>query len=228
MNGRVKILTITGIVVMLATVLIFVFARPILFPGAILGVAFLLYSEIVFFGGLAFVERWSRRASGIIARAGMGITIGIYAIAVFFSSLIYMNLHFVLFRGFLILQTLLLACAATISVIFAAVSKSRFARDSKVLAADAMVRRFVDELTLIQDMSGSQAGVGKLVEAMKYSDASSVADADVEIEEVIAELKAAASAEERDEVKFNKNVEKIEFLIKKRNLQIRSAKQGGI
>lgn len=228
MSSRVKVSTIIGGVVLLATIFIFVLAYPVILPSTILGLVFLLYGEIAFFAGFALVDYWASKSSGIMTRAGMGITIGAYAIAVCISSVIYMNLHIVLYRGFLILQILLFVCAATVSLIFGVVSKSKAVNDSKVLKSDEMVRGFVNELILVRDMTDKKASIDKLVEAMKYTDTSVMVDADVEIDEALVELKNIIMADELDELRFNKDIEKIEFLIKKRNLQTRSAKQGGI
>lgn len=228
MNRRIKISAIIGVVLFLATVLIFALSQPQIFTSTILGFVFLLYSEIMFFGGFALVEYLSSKTSGIITRAGLGITIGAYALVVFASSIIYMNLHINSARGFLVLQVLLVACAAIISIILVAVSKNKYTSDSKALKADTMVRGFADELVLIRDMSDKKESIDKLVEAMKYTDTSTMVDADVEIDEAIGELKNIVSAEGSDESKLNKSIEKIEFLIKKRNLQTRNEKQGGI
>lgn len=228
MNSRTKISTIIGSAVLLATILIFVLVHPVIFPSTVLGLVFLLYSEIVFFGGMVLVEYWASKFSNIMTRAGMGITIGTYAIIVFITSIIYMCIHIIAYRGFLILQIFLLVCVVAICIVFAVASKNRARNDSKVLKTDAMIRNFVDDLELVREQTDKKASVDKLVEALKYSDSSTMVNTDVELDGAILELKNTVSVEKIDELKFDENINKIEFLIKKRNLQTRSEKRGGI
>lgn len=228
MNDRVKISTIIGIVVVIATALIFAIVHPVIFPSVILGFAFVLYSEIIFFAGFAFVEYWASKSSQILTRAGIGVPIGIYAIAVFVSSISYINLRSVLYSGFLVMQILMLVVAVTITLVMALVSKNRAVKDSKVLQADKMVRGFVDELTLIRNKTDKKASIVKLIDAVKYTDTSVIVDADVELNDAIEELKEFVFDAEFDEPKFNKTVEAIESLVKKRKIQTRDVKQGGL
>ncbi len=227
MNARVKISTIIGIVVVLATILIFAIAHPFIFPSTILGFVFLLYSEIIFFAGFAFVEYWAQKSSPIMTRAGIGVPIGIYAIAVFVSSIIYMNLHIILYRGFLVIQILMLVAVAAITLVMTLASKNRAVKDSKVLQADAMVRGFADELTLIRSKTDKKASIDKVIDAVKYSDTSVMVAVDAELNDAIEELKEIVCDAEFDERQFYKTVEAIEFLVKKRNVQTRNAKQQG-
>lgn len=228
MNNRAKVSTIIGIVVVIATVLIFAIVHPAIFPSAILGFAFILYSEIIFFAGFAFVEYWASKSSQIMTRAGIGVPIGIYAIAVFVSSIIYINLHIIFYRGFLVLQILMLVAAVTITLVMTLASNNRAVKDSKVLQADAMVRGFAEELTLIRSKTDKKASIDKVIDAIKYSDTSVMVDVDVELNDAIKELKDIVSDAEFDEPQFYKTVEAIELLVKKRNIQTRNLKQGGI
>lgn len=228
MKDRTKVASIIGGVVVVATILIFVLSSYWIFPSSIIGLFFLLYSEIVFFGGFAVIEYWAPKSSGVMTRAGLGTTIGTYAVVVFVSSIIYMNTHIVRYRGFLVLQIILFVLVVAASLIIALSSKTKAVHDSRVLTADAMVRSFVDELTDIKNKVEKKDKIDKLIEAMRYSDTSSMVDVDVEIDETIAELKSIVFAEEFDESEADKNIDKIELLIKKRKLQTKSLKQGGI
>lgn len=228
MSGRNKITLAAGLVVVLATIGVFAAARPEEYLSTSLGFGFLLYGEVVFFAGFVFVEYLAARSSQIMTRAGVGIPLEGYALIVIISSAVYMNLHSEHGGGFVILQ-IILAAAAAVSILAAAgASRSRYVQDSKTLQADAVVKGFIDELTVIKESSERKAEIDKLIEGMKYSDTSLMTDADVELKDAILKLKSIAKAEEWNEAEFEKCVTEIEFLIKKRSLQTRNARQGGI
>lgn len=228
MNKKSKLSLVLGLIVILASVAIFSISRPLVMPSTIIGFVFLLFSEVVFFGGISLVEYLAGKSSGILTRAGVGLTIEIYAIVVFITSLVYMNMHLLFFRGFLILQILLIVFAIIIASILAAFSKSAYVKDSKVLNANAMCKNFESELLLIKEKVEDKDSIDKLIEGIKYSDTSSMCDADVEIDEKLKELNSIVASEELEENDFEKVVKDIDFLIKKRNLQIKNMKQGGI
>jgi hypothetical protein len=159
---------------------------------------------------------------------GVGIPVGAYALFVIISSILYMMSRSSFVRGFLILQMILLAAAAVVTLIMAGASKGRAQRDKKVLQADTMVKEFEAELMLIRELTERKSDVDKLIEGIKYSDTSVMVDADVELNDAISNLENIVRADELGDDDFDKAIKDIEFLIKKRNLQTRNAKQGGI
>ena len=228
MNRRIKLTGIVGILFLVATVAIYAIARPEYYVSTGLGFGFLLYGEIVFFAGILLIEYWALNASQIITRAGAGIPVQGYALIVIISSLIYMNSHSILVRGFLILQIILFVIAFTVTVLMLNFAKTRKINDSKVLQADAMVKDFENQLRLIKENSDCKDAIDKLIEGIKYSDTSIMVDADVEISDAITDLEQMVNSDEKNEATINSAIEKIEFLIKKRKLQTKNAKQGGI
>ncbi len=228
MKNRVGVISIIGALILFITVVIFILSHPVIFPSTIIGFAFLLYSEIVFFGGGVLIEYFSAKSSGIITRVGLGMTIGIYAIIVFISSLIFMNLHLVYYSGFIIGQSLLFVCVITVGLVISVISRNRYLRDSKILKSKAMMRTVVDELNLIKEKSNNKALVDQLIESIKYSDTSSMTDIEFKIDEAIKQLKSIVSAVPIDDRQFSKEVETIDDLIKNRNIKLNQLKQGGL
>lgn len=157
----------------------------------------------------------------------MGVPVALYALAVIVTSFIYMNLHIIFIRGFLILQIALATLTAIFVVITVEASKGRFERDQKVFQADTMVNSFADELELIRELSTKKNEIDKLIEGIRYSDTSVMVDADVEINDAINHLEEIVRTESTDETEFDHTVKSIQFLIKKRNLQTRKETCGG-
>jgi len=228
MNRRIKLTGIIGILFLVATIAIYAIARPEYYVSTGLGFGFLLYGEIVFFAGILLIEYWALNASQIITRVGAGIPIQGYALIVIVASLIYMNSHSILVKGFLILQIVLFVLAFTVTVLMLNFAKTRKINDNRVLQADAMAKDFENQLRMIRENCDCKDAIDKLIEGIKYSDTSTMVDADVELSDAIAELEREVKADEQNDSAINLLIEKIEFLIKKRKLQTKSAKQGGI
>ncbi len=228
MNGRSKVSAIIGAVVMVATIVIFAISRPVIFPATILGFCFLLYSELVLFGGFIFVENLTKKWSEMLTRIGIGIPILIYAIVVFLTSLIYINIHISLVRGFIILQILLFVAVAIIIAIMIGFLISEKSKDIKVLQANSIIGSFADELRLIREQTDKKFEIDKLIESIKFTDTSIIVDADVELKNAISNLENIIKSEKVNEIIFEQEVKNIEFLIKKRNLQTKKVKQGSI
>ena len=151
MNRRAKISIIIGSIVFVATCMIFIIAEIEIYLSTTLGICFLLYSELVFFGGFVVVEYLADKSSQIMTRAGVGIPVEGYAIIVFLSSLIYINFLDSYPRRFLIFQIILLVITAGIALVTANASKTAKERDTEILQADLRVQEFIDRLTLIKE-----------------------------------------------------------------------------
>lgn len=230
MKGISKYSTIIGAVVLVGTIIIYILAKPISSSANILGLCFLLYSEIVFFGNFNLIEYLINKpkTSHILTVTGVGVPIAIYAVVVFITALIYMNMNLWTYRQFLIIQVLLFLAVVIITVVLAGFSKAASMKDAKELQADAMIRNFEAFLRQIKDQTDRKQEINKLIEALKYSDTSVMVDADIEINQAINKLSNLVKADQFDENGFEQAIKELEHLIKKRNIQAKNTKLGGI
>lgn len=228
MSKQAKISLAIGAAVLAATIVVFVIIRPEMFPSTVLGLGFLLYSEIVLFGGFALIDSFSGKTSKLLWWSGAGTLTGVYGLVVFASSLIYLLRRTVFVQGFLILQVILLVVAAALCLIVGGFSVSIKRKDAQTLQAGAVIQYVMDQLALVKEQTGRGAELDRLIEAVRFSDPSVSVDADVEIYDAIARLQELAGASEPEGGEFEKAVQNMEFLIKKRNLQAKASKQGGI
>jgi len=229
-KGISKYSTIIGAVVLVGTIIIYILAKPISSSANILGLCFLLYSEIVFFGNFNLIEYLINKpkTSHILTVTGVGVPIAIYAVVVFITALIYMNMNLWTYRQFLIIQVLLFLAVVIITVVLAGFSKAASMKDAKELQADAMIRNFEAFLRQIKDQTDRKQEINKLIEALKYSDTSVMVDADIEINQAINKLSNLVKADQFDENGFEQAIKELEHLIKKRNIQAKNTKLGGI
>lgn len=228
MNKWSKVSLIIGAVVLIASITVFVIIHPVIAPSTILGLCFLLYSEVVLFGGFVLVDMLSARASKLLLWSGVGTSIGIYGAIVFISSLIFMVTKTAHVQTFLVLQIILLVIVLAICLIVGNFSVNVKEKDNKVLRAGASLQYILDQLMLIKERTIRKADIDRLTEAISYADTSVAVDADVEIADAIARLEEIVNTDDFDSEGFDKTVQNIEFLIKKRTLQARAAKQGSI
>lgn len=228
MNKRSKVTLIIGAIVFVSSIAVFAVIHPRVFPSTILGLCFLLYSEVVLFGGFVLVDMLSARASKLLLWSGVGTTIDVYGVIVFISSLIHMTTKTSLIQGFLILQIVLLVIVLAVCLIIWNFSLGMRRNDSKVLQVGATLQYILDQLVLIKEKTSNKAEIDRLIEAVQYSDTSVTVDADIEINDAITHLDDLTSADELDNAEFENTVQNIEFLIKKRNLQAKATKRGGV
>lgn len=226
--NRCKISTIIGCVCFLVTIIIFMLIHPIIMPSTIVALVFMLYAEIVFVGGFWFVEILANKSSGILSRAGVGGIIAIYSIVVFVTSLLYMLYSGFIVRWFIILQMLLFVFVFAIVMVLSSFAKSASVSDLKILQADSTMNNFKADLLMIREKVDDKGVIDKIIEALRFSDSSIIVDCDVEIGEVIARLKEYVDDDEITSDSYKKELEELELLIKKRNLQAKNMKQGGI
>ncbi|MCM1233169.1 MAG: hypothetical protein NC489_23870 [Ruminococcus flavefaciens] len=228
MNKRSRVSLIAGAAALAASIAVFAIVHPKVFPSTILGLCFLLYSEAVLFGGFALVDMLSARASRMLLWSGVGTLTGIYGVIVFISSFIFMAAKTSRICAFLVLQVVLLAIVSVLCLIIGNFSLEAKKKDNKVLQAGATLQYIMDQLALIKEQTGRKVEIDRLIEAVRYSDISVTVDADVEINDAVACLGSLVGGGKPDNDEFEQSMRNIEFLIKKRDLQAKAAKQGGI
>ena len=123
---------------------------------------------------------------------------------------------------------MLFRSTAGIALVTANASKTAKERDTEILQADLRVQEFIDRLTLIKEFIDKKADIDKLIDKIKYSDKSATVHADKELNSAILNLENTIKIQEVDISEFNKQIQEIDFLITKRNLQVRNLKQGSI
>lgn len=125
LNSRAKTLVLIGGIFIIATNLIFLLSKNgEMLPNTSWGFLFIVFSEIILFFGLAILEIISEKVDQVFIRSGAGTVLIIYAILVFLSSIIYMNLPIVESSIFLIIQIIMFVFAISLEIIIITASKS--------------------------------------------------------------------------------------------------------
>ncbi len=218
----------SGIIVLLCTIIILALTgKADSNTSALLGKIFLLYSEIILFSGLIGIEYAAGKGSQIITRAGCGVILTAYSAIVFLSSIIYIFMNTNDYAGFLIFELVLLTLAAIFSLVFYMIAKSEKERSTNVLYAVATISNLADRLKLLTTNKKYGRQLEKLAEDLQFSDTSSIVESDTKIEALITKIETALSEDNYAE-DVSEYINSIADLIKKRKIQIRNVKMGGI
>ncbi len=191
MNLRAKTLTICGFVGILATIIISSLCISD-WSGITKGAfAAVLWSEIVFFGGLVFVEWISTRTNQIMTRASLYAIITIYALINIIISFIYIGLFKESTTSFAIIQVILFALAAISIAISLAASKSVQKSNEQTMKAvvnsEAMIAR-LRKLADCPECEQYASTLKTLSDDLRFTDISKVVEEDVEISNTISTI----------------------------------------
>jgi len=225
-NRRVFVLGISGIIILLVTIILFALLKPAECNSSIsLGLGFLLFAEVVLFGGLISLE--FMQGSQIISRVGCGtVTIG-YAVISAMTAIVCMIENTDSVKLFWIIEIVLTAIAVISFIIFMVISESVRSKDDKVIKSISNITAMVDSLTILSDNSKYGKQFQKLAEDLRFTDVSTSVEIDEEIEMIISKIEMELTNDEYSEV-VSEYINKLSLLIKKRKNQVRDKKIGGL
>ena len=227
MGKRARISLMVGCIVLIASVAVCIWMHPALDKVTVLGLGFLLYSEVAFFGGLAALDVWSRKKGRPLRWTGVIVSLGVYAVIVFALSLLFIRIHTMPISSFLMFQIVMFVMMVEACLVLGGVSAVARTWDEKTMVTGHAVQYATDRLELIRERHAEhKAAVDKLIQALRRSDAAITVDADGEISDAITKLQSLVQVMPSPKEEISKVIKKIESLIKKRNQQAQAARQG--
>lgn len=225
-NRRAKTLLLIGLIVIIATNLIFSLSKSgVLLPHTFLGFSFIVFSEIVLFFGLVALEIISEKSEQVFMRSGAGVVLIAYTSLVFLISVVYMNLPIAALSLFLIVQIIMFVIAIVLEIIIIITSKSIKSKNDDVISSVSKINNIVESLILLKANSEYERQLDTIIDELKFSDVSTSVEIDSEIESEISKLKLEITKNKQD---ADKHIDNINTLIQKRKLQIKNIKVGGI
>lgn len=230
-NKRSCALRVIGIVVVVATLLLFLITRKGDIKGSeFLGLCFMIYAELIVVGGLLAIEHLADGSSQPMLRGGCGSTLILYGVLTFILAFIAVLLKTDSVTVFWMIEILAFAVAAVLMILFFTASKSIKKSDDRILDAAGEVAGMIDRLTALQSQGKWNRLLDRPIEDLKYSDRSSGAEADKELKVKITmlELEAAKPDAKSDGEEIQELIKDIAVLIKKRKVQVRNKKMGGL
>ena len=227
---RTKTISVSGILLFLLTIVLFFLLTNDRILITWLGFGFMLFAELVFFGGLILIETASANLSQITARAGGYVVLSIYSVIV---SLVFMLIKPETASVFWSIQSVLLVIAGILLLVIMTSAKSIHEKDIKVLNSLKKVGAISERLTLLMEDDGNSKYkkiLYKAVENLKYSDTSTVLSSDDEIEGKITQLELELVKEDYDhkDTAVEALIQELINLISRRRAHVKNSKAGSL
>ena len=230
---RTKTISVSGILLFLLTIVLFFLLTNDRILITWLGLGFMLFAELVFFGGLILIETASANLSQITARAGGYVVLSIYSLGAVIVSLVFMLIKPETASVFWSIQSVLLVIAGILLLVIMTSAKSIHEKDIKVLNSLKKVGAISERLTLLMEDDGNSKYkkiLYKAVENLKYSDTSTVLSSDDEIEGKITQLELELVKEDYDhkDTAVEALIQELINLISRRRAHVKNSKAGSL
>lgn len=232
MNKRGKTISISGIIMFVLTILMFFMMTNDRVTSTWISLFFLLFAEIILFGGFLMIEYLADKASHIVIRSGCGFVLVAYSIISTIVSMYYIISVKESVKLLLTIQIVLLGIAVILFAVFYTASVRIKDSSDKVIKATIRVSSIVDKLNLLsQDVNNVKfkKELLKIAEDLRFTDTSTLVPCDDEINRKLASLELALLKE--DESKDSEVYELLEdmlMLINKREIEVKNSKFGGV
>lgn len=232
MYRRSIIILISGAITLMASIIIFLLSIKDWSGVTSLAVVAIVWSELVFFGGLTFVEWISKKVEQLIIRPSMYFIIAVYTGINILISILYMMLFKWFVIRFIIIEIALLVIAiifTLISILSASSVRNSNEYTMKSVANMENIILMLDKLAVSPEYNDFATTIKKLKENLKFTDISKIVPEDKEIVEVVGDIETLISCkdETRNE-KINKNLSILDALIAKRKIAVQSIQKGKI
>ncbi len=226
-NNRAKVFLVCGILILIATIVIFSIANENgMSSYKWLSLTFMLCVEAILFGGLILIEMLAKKSEQIIVRAGNGVVLIIYFIVSFAISLAFLCMQNTTI--FLIIQIILFVTLVTLEIVLVVAGKSIYNNNKNVLEAVSTVNEMINSLSAINVSEEYKNQIEKIKNDLKYSDVSTVVPVDNDILENILSLENEFAKSETANDSIESIISNIDMLIKKRKMQVKNTKAGGL
>lgn len=232
MNRRAKVFALTGSLLIVLTLFLFLVITRDRITITWLGLATILLAECVSFGGYILIEKFASSKEQIVLRSGGGTTLTIYALVSIIISIVFMSLRVHAVRSFIAIQAIIFVAMLVLVVVFYTAATSAKESNRKVVDSLNRCNNMVQLLRRLKDDNRNVQYyklLDKLEEELRFTDISTTVKSDDELENKITELELALLKEvgsKDDEV--NSISADILRLIHNRKLEVSNMKVGGI
>lgn len=232
MSRRIKAILISGIVVLLATILIF----PLIINNwsGLTGLAFttIIFSEIVFFTGLLYIEWLSKNTQQLIIRSGLYIVLPIYSGLNILLSIMYIYFFRYAIKTFTVMQIMLLAAAIIASTVVIVSGKSVYLSNKETMQAVSDMESMIEKLNRLSSYPGDEqlsSNFRKISESLRFTDVSKIVPEDAEIDKVISSIEVEMNNADKDSHEsINNFLVRLNTLISQRKISANAINKGEI
>ena len=232
MSKRENVITISGILIIILTVFLFFLLtvdRPLLVCTSF---GFILWAEIVLFGGLLFIEKIAKSTFQIIFRSGVGFVLTAYSILSIFISLVAANSKLIDLKLLWALHAVLFVITLILVMLFY-VFAERVRKSNNVVSGTAtMVNDILGRINMLKSDENNREYapiLNSIVDKFYFSDISTIVSADGEIDKQVTILETALrQSEDSDKTSISAILKNIDTLINRRKIEVANTKRGSV
>ncbi len=232
MSKRENVITISGILIIILTVFLFFLLtvdRPLLVCTSF---GFILWAEIVLFGGLLFIEKIAKSTFQIIFRSGVGFVLTAYSILSIFISLVAANSKLIDLKLLWALHAVLFVITLILVMLFY-VFAERVRKSNNVVSGTAtMVNDILGRINMLKSDENNREYapmLNSIADKFYFSDISTIVSADGEIDKQVTILETALrQSEDSDKTSISAILKNIDTLINRRKIEVANTKRGSV
>lgn len=187
---------------------------------------FLLFAQIMFFGGLVTINSLSERHNALFSKIGITVTLSLYLfvviISLFFTNNFSKNLN-----GFIFMELLFVILLAVLILVTTIVSKNIANNDQATFAKQVFISTCEIRINnLLIANKEYEKGLKKLYEDIKFSDKVGITSIDETVGDQITQLEKDLQLKEKSNEEINQQIQTLIILIKQRNEEMKIQKRG--
>lgn len=224
MGKREKVFFVCGLISIITTILLYLLLTSNRRLGSYVGIAAILFVEIMFFGGWSFIERKANKDSAATLRIGCGGIISTYSSIMIIVSIIFIVINYYKVNVQLSIYLVLTAILVVIEIILYLCAFSTTRKLDTTLVISDKVIKILDRLSLLamdENNKMYQENINKLIEEMKNTNMAKTSQWDLEISKLISKLEMELLNENADkDVKVNSMLKDLLLLIYKRRIEL--------
>lgn len=232
MKTRKTSIIISAVITFLATIIIATFCINDWVGITPWAFGMILWSEIVFFGGLILLENVSKGTEQLISRSVISTLLSCYLIANVCSSIVFIAFFNEYTEVFVVLEVLFFVILAIGVVVALAASKGVYESNERTMqtvsTVEGMISR-LNKLSMTPQCEPYSATLKKLYEDLRFTDVSVNVPVDEEIEQAISTIEIEISGkDELDDEMLKSTMVRLNSLIEKRKVETKDCKKGSI
>lgn len=232
MKTRKNSILISACITFIATILITIFCVNDWSGITPLAFSMILWSELVFFGGLIIIEKVSDTTEQIISRSTLSTLFSSYFIVNVIFSIVCIVLFKESITTFAVIEILLFAILAIGIVASLAISKGVYNSNTKTMnsveSVEGLINR-LNKLAVLPECESYSAILKKSSDDLRFTDISVIVSEDKEIDEVISSIEiAVANKDKLDDEQINSKMISLNSLIERRKISTSQCKKGNI
>ncbi|AMJ40448.1 hypothetical protein [Anaerotignum propionicum] len=232
MNRYSKALLISGIITVVISVIVLLLCIYDWSGLTPLAAVFIIWAQIVFFGGLIFQQKIRTQTEQLVLQASFIPLLTIYSFICGVLSVLFLIRFKSEWKYFVSIQLILAGIISTLLIALYSASKAIRVTNQNTMHDIIQINSYISRINTLAVTAGEEEGYGfdlkTISEALRFTDISAMVPVDEEIDHIISELELEFEKETifRSTKLIQERCTKLAKLIEKRKIQSKAIKEG--